>query len=214
MITLRRQVELETIFLLAMIAAGSVFFAIYRNNNYQPQFSIVSTVPSSSLVSSEIVSPKVTISSQISPDGVKKVVMKVTENSDGTKTYDISTADENGANEQYIFSKILIASDNLRIPFNAWSPDDKYFFIQGSIDGNKSVMAFNVSGAPFANAETFLDVTNLFTQKNTGNNFDEATGWASETLIIINTRKPEGEKGFSYWFEVPSKAVIQLSTEF
>lgn len=213
MITVRRQLELETVFLISIAAVVSLFFVVYKNNNSQSKFNIISSIPSMS-IPAEAVTPEVTVSSQISPDGTKKAIMKVTENNDGTKTYDFSTANENGANEQYIFSKILNASDNLRIPFNTWSPDDKYFFIQGNIGGSKNVLVFSATGAPFSENEPYLEAVSLFTQKNTGNNFDEATGWASETLIVINTKKPEGEKGFSYWFEIPSRQIIQLSTEF
>lgn len=212
MVITRRQIELETIFLVTLAAGISLFFVV-RKNNYQPQFSIASGVPSMS-IQAEVVSPKITVSSQISPDGTKKVIMKVTENSDNTKTYDFSTADENGANEQHVFTKILNLGESMSIPFNTWSPDDKYFFIQENLAGDKSAFVFKATGEPFVGTEKYLDATDSFSKANTGNNFDIATGWASETLIIINTKKPDGEKGFSYWFEVPSKAIIQLSTEF
>lgn len=211
MITVRRQLELETIFLIAMTAAVSLFFVAYRNNNFRTQFNIVSSIPSAP---AEAVTPEITVSSQISPDGTKKVIMKTTQNTDNTKTYELLTSDENGANEQYIFTKILNSSDSMTIPFNTWSPDDKYFFIQGNIGGSKKVLVFSAVGIPFSENEPYFEAVSLFAQKNTGNNFDEATGWASETLIILNTKKPDGSKGFSYWFEVPSKAIIQLSTEF
>lgn len=213
MVITRRQIELETIFLV-MLAAGISLFFVIRKNNYQSRFSIASGIPSSISVPTEAISPKVTISSQISPDGAKKVLMKITENSDNTSTYDFSTADENGANEQNVFTKILDSSKNMTIPFNTWSPDDKYFFIQENLGNNKKIYVFEANGALFLQGEPFLNLTDEFVKKNTGNNFDEATGWASETLIIINTKKPDGKKGFSYWFEIPSKAIIQLSTEF
>ncbi len=211
MITVRRQLELETVFLITIAAAFSLFFAMKKN--YQPQFSIASGMPSVQ-VSTEVVSPKITVSSQISPDGTKKVVMKITENSDNTKTYDFSTMDENGSNEKPVFTKTLDLESSMTIPFNTWSPDNKLFFVQGNIGNNKSVFAFRATGAAFSGTEVYFNVTDLFNQKNTGNEFSEATGWASETLIIINTKKPDDTKGPSYWFEIPSKAIIPLSTEF
>ncbi|MBF8250010.1 MAG: hypothetical protein HW400_611 [Candidatus Levybacteria bacterium] len=213
MVITRRQVELESVFLITATAAISLFFVIQRNNSYRPQFSLASNT-SSLQIQTELIAPKVTISSQITPDGTKKVIMKVTENSDNTKTYEFSTADENGANEQYIFTKILDLTKSMTIPFNTWSPDNQYFFIQENAPDNKSVFVFKATGATFAEGVTFLDATDLFGKAATGNNFQEATGWASESLIIINTLKPDNTKGPSYWFEVPSKAIIQLSTEF
>lgn len=211
MVITKRQVELEAIFLLTAVAAISLFFVL-KNNNYRMQFNLAS-VPVMP-VQAEVVSPKVIISSQISPDGKKKVMMKITENSDKTKTYDISTADENGANVQFVFTKTLDETRNMVLPFNTWSPDDKYFFVQENDGSNKDVFAFKATGEPFSESDKYFDVTDLFAKRNTGNNFDVATGWASETLIIVNTLKPDNSKGPSYWFEIPSKAVIQLSTEF
>jgi hypothetical protein len=211
MITVRRQVELETVFLITMAAAVSIFF-VYKNNNSSGQFNIVSSIPPVS-APAEAIDPQVTVASQISPDGTKKVIMKATGNTDNATTYDFSTVDENGANEQFIFSKTLSSANNMVIPFNTWSPDNKYFFIQENAAGKKNVLIFDALGVPFAE-EVYLNATDLFKQKNTGNNFSEATGWASESLIIINTTKENGEKGFSYWFEVPSKAIIQLSAKF
>lgn len=212
MITIRHQIELESIFLVTMAAGVSLFFVMHKNN-YQPQFSVASGIPTVQ-APTEVISPKVTLSSQISPDGTKKVILKVTENNNDTKTYDFSVSDENGASELFIFTKTLDSSKTMTIPFNTWSPDNKYFFIQENAEGSKKILVFEGSGAPFTTGEAYLDATDLFEKQNTGNNFAEATGWASETLIIINTKKQDNTKGFSYWFELPSKAIIQLSTEF
>jgi len=211
--TTLRQIELESIFLISIVAAASLFFVVSRNNNYQPQLSIASAIPAMK-APAEVISSKVTISSQISPDGTKKAIMKVTQNPDNTSTYDFATADKNGANEKSIFTRTLDSSKSMTIPFNTWSPDNKYFFIKENAGDNKSVFAFKASGAGFSKEENYFDVTDLFKKRNTGNNFSEATGWASESLIIINTTKENGTKGPSYWFELPSKAIIPLATEF
>lgn len=213
MITVRRQLELETIFLITITAVASLFFLAYRNNNSQSNFNIVSGIPSMS-VPAEAVSPEITVSSQISPDGTRKVTMRVTENNNGTKIYEFLTADENNSGEKLIFTKTLDSLSSMSVPFNSWSPDNKYFFVRQNIGGSKGVLVFSGLGTPLTATESYFEAVEAFNQKNTGNNFDEATGWASETLIIMNTKKPDGTKGFSYWFEIPSKAIIQLSTEF
>lgn len=210
--TIRHQIELESIFLLTAVAAVSLFMVVQRNN-YQPQFTLASGLPSIS-AQAEVIVPKITIFSQISPDGLKKVIMKVTENNDNTKTYNITTADENGTNEQFVFTKTLDMSGSMTIPFNTWSPDDKYFFIQEDMETNKSILVFKASGEPFSETEKYFDATDILLKRETGDQFAIATGWASESLIIINTTKPDGSRGSSYWFEVPSKAIFQLSTDF
>ena len=207
--TTLRQIELESIFLISIVAASSLFLVVRRNN--PTQFNVGSNI-SIPIVSTE--TPSQNVFSQISPDGTKKVVMQVTRNPDNTSTYDFSAMDGNEANEQHVFSKTLDSSRSMTIPFNTWSPDNKYFFIQENAKETKSVFAFKASGAAFSDTEQYFDVTDLFEKRNTGNNFGEATGWASESLIIINTTKQDNTKGPSYWFEVPSKQIIQLSTEF
>lgn len=205
--TTLRKIELESIFLISIVAAASLFFVIQRNN----QFNVPVVSISSPLVTP---APEQNIFSQISPDGTKKVAMKVTQNSDNTSSYDFSTTDGSNANEQHIFTKTLDSSRSMRIPLNTFSPDNKYFFIQENAGDKKSIFAFQASGVAFSETEKYFNVTDLFKKRETGNNFAEATGWASESLIIINTTKEDGKKGPSYWFEIPSRAVIQLSTEF
>lgn len=212
MLTIKRQIELETVFLIAICAGISLFFVIQKNN-YKPQLTVASNTPSVQTPAEEV-APKVTVFTQMSPDGKKKVVMKVTENNDATKTYAFSTANQDGTDEQFVFSKTSDLQKDMTIPFNTWSPDDKYFFVQEISNDSKNIYVFSATGAQFSTGETYLDLTDLFAKANTGNNFNQATGWASESLIIVNTTKENNSEGPSYWFEIPSKAIIQLSTKF
>ena len=200
------QIELESFFLISIVAAGSLFLVI-RNN--QTQFS-VGTV-SSPLVT-ETIEEKTY--SQISPNGENTVVMEVVSNENNTYTYSFYAADGEGNDRKFVFEKTLDDEKNMIVPYNTWSSDNKYFFVQENSDGKTSIFAFKATGEPFSETEKYFDVTDLFGKKETGYTFDEATGWASESLIVINTKTENNEKGPSYWFEVPSKAVIQLSTKF
>lgn len=205
--TASRQIELESIFLISIIAVASFFFVVSRNNQFNvPVVLVNSPLPTPA--------PKEYIFSQISPDGTKKLIMKIDSNKDDTRTYSFYVIGEKGGNEQFIFSKTLDMTKTMTIPYNTFSPNNQYFFIQENTASGKSIFAFKASGETFSKEEKYFDVTDLFRKKNTGNNFNEATGWASESLIIINTAKEDNTKGHSYWFEVPSKQIIQLSTEF
>ena len=205
--TTLRQIELESIFLISIVAASSLFFVVQRNN----QFNVPVVSINSPLVTP---APEQSVFSQISPDGTREVIMKIVQNKDDTQTYSFYTTDDLGINEQLIFSKTLDMTKNMTIPYNTWSPNNQYFFIEENTASGKNIFAFKASGEEFSQEEKYFDVTDLFRKKNTGNNFSEATGWASESLIIINTTKEDGKKGSSYWFELPSKAIIQLATEF
>ena len=208
-----RKIELESIFLISIVAAASLFFVLQKNNQGLFNSSGVRIGSINSPVSTS--TPQQDVFSQISPDGTKKVVMKIVHNKDDTKTYSFYTSDNSGdGNEKFIFEKTLDTSVYMTIPFNTWSSNNQYFFIQENAVSGKSILAFQASGEQFSDTEKYFDVTEIFKSKETGNNFAEATGWASESLIIINTKKEDGTKGPSYWFEVPSKAVLILATEF
>ena len=214
--TIRHQIELETISFVILAAFISSFFVLRSNQNFQQQFHInfpIIAGNSTQNVITPISNPvsKVDTASQISPDGTKMLIMKTTHNIDGTLTYVISAADGSGLNEKQLYTTKVKGSENMSVPFNAWSPDNKYLFVHKN--GNDALV-FRATGEPIASGQTYFDVGDLFREQNKKDMFSEATGWASETLLIVNTVKADNTKGSSYWFEVPSKAIIQLSSEF
>lgn len=209
-------VEAEAISFISIAAVVSMVMVIHNNQNNQQKFHVLTPVVENNNAQASTL-PTITpvpaeeTTSQISPDGSKKIVLRTTHNTDGTLTFNISTTDDSGGNEQQVYTLTLPGTESMHIPFNTWSPNNRYFFL---VKDNTDAMVFNASGASFANDQPFLDATDTFNQRATGNTFSEATGWASDTLVIINTTTPDNAKGPSYWFEVPSKAVIRLATEF
>lgn len=214
--TTRHVLEWDILFLLSCSVIGGIVFAMSFNHKPNIRSSLSFPVmqnfpnPSSTLVPT----PKIETSSQISPDGSKNLAMKMIINNDTSKTYTFTTSDTTTANQQSIYSAILSNTENMSIPFNTWSPDNAYVFVQHMTASGSGVLVMKANGQPLTGGEQYLDVKPLFTAKITENTYQEVTGWASETLLIVNTKRQDGSKGPSYWFEVPSKAIIQLSTEF
>lgn len=153
------------------------------------------------------------IMSQISPDGTKLLTMAVTSNKNLTKTYTFSTANSDNINQVQIYS-VIYGVDSMSIPFNTWSPDDKYIFINHISGKGNEALVFRADGSPLDSTDSFLNATQVFGSKISGDIYYETTGWASPTLLIINTKKADGTKSTSYWLEVPSKAVIPLASQF
>lgn len=148
------------------------------------------------------------------PDGTKKLIMRTKRSPDGSRIYTFLTADIDGNNEQLIFTKPISADSptTMAIPYNAWSPGtEKYVFVEEHTATGASYLVLNTSGKLFPNQEHHLDVTALFKEKNIPYTFQNATGWASPTLLIFRTTTDTGAKGPSYWFEVPSLAFLQLA---
>lgn len=212
--------KLENIFLITVAALSGLFLAFIVNKN-MPLLKTNATTPAiytdalPTPVPTEIPAPKESTASEISSDATKKVILKTIENKNQTSTATLYTQDGEGENLRIIFTKTLEKDKSITIPYNTWSPDNKYFFIQENTPSGPEIKVFNALGESFEDGEAYLGLTNLFRKKETGNNFKEATGWGSETLIIVNATPPDDNTRLtSYWFEVPSKAVIQLSTIF
>ncbi|MCL5114060.1 MAG: hypothetical protein M1372_02745 [Patescibacteria group bacterium] len=214
-------IEQDTIFLLAVSIIAGVVFAAYFNHkpNIRFSFSLPSVQNFQKSASTSAPTPtlaslqKTETFSQVSPDGAKKLVMTVTTNKNKSKTYIFTASGETSATPS-IYAMALPDKESMSIPFNTWSPDGAYVFIQHNTSSGSGVLVVKGNGQPFEGGQQYLDVSALFAAKNTGNIYQEATGWASETLLILNTTQPNGSKGSSYWFEAPSKGIIQLSTEF
>jgi hypothetical protein len=153
--------------------------------------------------------PKVETSSQISPDGKMNLIMRVTSNDDGTFSYEFSTQ-ETGFPKTVVY-KTTADSKLFSVPFNAWSPHDKYFFIYKG--GSSNALVFRADGEPFSEADPFIDLASVFNSKFENIAIKEVTGWADPALIVFNKEEGDGKKQ-SYWLEIPSKAIIPLSTNF
>lgn len=212
--TIRHQIELDMVLLLVAASVGIVFAMYYNNKSkISSSFSVPVMQDFQKQLATPAPAPKVETSSQESPDGTKILTMTVT-TKDTSKTYAFTTSDAANTNQQSIYSITLSGKESMSVPFNTWSPDNKYVFLIHNTTTGSEALVMKDNAQPFAEGEQYFNVTTLFTAKNTGNTYQETTGWASETLLIVNTTLQNGSKGSSYWFEVPSKAIIQLSTEF
>lgn len=214
----------ETFFLVAICIAAGTFLAFYTR--FKPASNTTSNMPVIQAQKTEDTglfilptpteAPAVELSSaeQISSDGSKKLILTKETNPDKTSVFTLTSQDSTGENSRVIFTKKLPAGSGITIPFNTWDPQNKYFFIREYSPEKTEIKVYTALGEPFANDELFLDLTGTFKLRNTGYNFQEATGWGGYSLIVFNTTNQANEQGSSFWFEVPNKAVIQLSTLF
>lgn len=211
--TTKRQIELETIPFIILIIVISSFLVWESNQNSKMQLSTASPINTSHKTVALAPNPvlKVDTVSEMSPDGTKKLTMKTTHNPDGTLAYLFTSSDQLGANEAQVYTTRLKPPQSISIPFNAWSPDNRYLFIQKE---NGDALVFKATGEEIVPGQKYFDVGDLFLASSKKDIYQETTGWASPTLLIVNTTTQNNTKGSSYWFEVPSKAIIQLASEF
>lgn len=142
-------------------------------------------------------------------DGIATLILERTINkNDQTQIYSFKTADASSP----IFTKTVSLSTSMALPANSWSPGNKYVFIEEKNEqGERNYLVLKASGEPVAKDQPYYNVGALFTAKKIKYILSEATGWASPTLLILTTKKDQENSGPSFWFEIPSKAFLQLS---
>ncbi len=142
----------------------------------------------------------------LSPDG--KVVLTVKEEkskSSLTETFSISKV---GDTPVQIYSKTMPLGSSIAVPYNTFSPDDKYIFLKES-----SPSATGYYSLPTKGGDPVY-FTDEFSARYPEFKVTDVTGWGGLGLIIINVDKAVGGQGPSFWFEVASGAFIRLSDRF
>lgn len=137
-----------------------------------------------------------------SPDGTAALVVKQKKQAETTtQTYLIK--DKEGKVSQ-VFSKTLGNGTVLSVPFNTFSPDNKYIFLKEIALENTRF--FVLPGE--------VDFSTQFEQKYPMYDIADVTGWAGVTLIIINTKEEDGTTGPSFWYDVSNGSFTRLSSRF
>ena len=113
-----------------------------------------------------------------------------------------------------IFTKELNKSQDLLIPYNTWSPDNKYLFLKETTPTTNNYYVLTASGAPLKEEVKYVNIQELFSQKQPDYSITDVTGWADPNLIVGNTKSNKEGRLVSFWFEVSSQVFIQLSTYF
>ena len=150
----------------------------------------------------------------LSPDGKFDLTMK-DETNQNSQIYTFSVTDTSSGLVKELFTKTTALDDVLSAPLNAFSPDDKFIFLKEANNGAADYYVLNASGALFSDGSQTRDISAPFATKYSSNYVvSDITGWAAPTLVVINTNKVDGNIGPSFWFDVPSKSFIPLSTRF
>lgn len=188
----------------ALLGFGVLFIAVLLLIQYQDGNMPQKIVPS--------VTPTPIQDKEVhSADGKMNLVM-VQDKKDGVKTYTFIASDLSGKNKKTLFSKTVEASASMLLSPNSWSPNNKYVFLQEKEGESIKTFVFKASGEPFTNGLQYLDVRALFEEHKTKYTLKDATGWDAPELLHVTTMLDANTKGPSYWFEIPSKAFLQLAT--
>lgn len=140
-----------------------------------------------------------------SPDGKIYLTSKKEKTENGTRyTYLFSTSPD--GEKTQIFEKEVPAETTISVPFNTFSPDNKYIFLKEST--SEKTTYFVVAGGKE------LDISSAFEAKYKDYKITDVTGWGGPSLVVVNADKASGGQGPSFWFEVGNGGFIQLSNRF
>lgn len=210
---MKKTPPIAIVLILLMIVMTSYSFMILFFQTTQPRHSSVSLASPDQVQAFE---PTSSSSSWISPDGSVSLKIDLNYDSEDSKTYTVSVHPElKEQADQLIFSKTVSAEVSYQVPYNTWSPDNKYFFLKEVSGGDEQILVFKADGEPFRNGQSILNLTEFFAEKLPQFSLKEVTGWASPTLLIANAHgSDEQTDGPSFWFEVTSTSFIRLSGNF
>lgn len=151
--------------------------------------------------------------SQIAPDGKFTLWLSLRSVSQAETQYQLFVEDVQTSERNLVYTENFTDESKFFIPFNTWSPGNKFFFIKQVRADGEHFLVFNADGTAFEQGP-YLDITNFYKEAEIDFDLDDVTGWAAPTLLLVLTINKDMEKGPSYWFEVPSKKFIRLSTQF
>lgn len=113
-----------------------------------------------------------------------------------------------------IYEKEELSSHKLEIPYNTWSPDNKYVFLKESTPTLNNYYVFSTTGNPVSDNAQQVNIQELFSQKLPDYKITDVTGWAGPTLIIVNVSANKDGQNISFWFDVSNQSFTQLGTYF
>lgn len=193
----------KTIFITAITVILLLIVLIQLKNNKRQTVRTSAAPP--------VVIPTIDKSSNVmdSPDGT----MSLTLDKNGS-TYSVFISLFSTSSKNKIFYKVEGDAQKLEIPYNTWSPDNKYVFLKEKTASGDNYFVLQSSGNLFSNGSLAVEIRELFQKNILGYTIEDVTGWGGQNLLIINTRSEESGQKVSFWFETTSLTFIQLGTYF
>ena len=147
-----------------------------------------------------------------SGDGVMSLVMTRQKQVDGSSNYSFKVVLRGDKSERKILETSLTQGEEMEVPENTWSPDNKQVFLLEKGVGVTKYFVYKADGSKYKNGAEFLEVSELWEKNKNKYALVGITGWEGNDLLRVITQKENGEKGPSFWFVISSRSFIQLRT--
>lgn len=202
--------RLKTVLLILFLASAALFYVFFSEVHKEKKVvdykvPINTPAPVNAMEDDPI--------SVVSPD--KKVEISINRVDDKTSThYSLSVTDKSTNLTKTIFTKTVPPGVVITVPFNTFSPDNKFIFLKEMGDGYSKHFVLSLSGRDIVQGSQTIDIEPEFAEKYPDFKITDVTGWGGINLIVVNTDKIEGGIGPSFWFDIGSSSFIRLSTRF
>jgi hypothetical protein len=204
---------------IAIFITASIIFALsmgYINRAQNPPIPIQIESIEPKIVVLE--SPKPIVSkmkqaitaNQVNPDASYNLRL-ISKNEGDYFSYSLSYSKKDADTENTIYTETFNENTKLSIPFNTWSPDNKYVFLKSEDSVLTDYLVYKITDNQAKNP---IRITKIFREKYQDYVIKDVTGWAAPSLLILVTTNSSDEVGPSFWFNVTSQTFTQLSTKF
>ena len=203
-----KRLEIESILLILLGGVMGILTVTIFNPSFKYKFfpvvlpSVFAPTPTPTPSNLPVITQTTSVDS---PDSLESVVLEKT-TKEGENNYSLYVLNKEDNFKIFLFSKKTELNFDISIPFNTWSPDNRFVFIK---EPRKTFLVWDTEGE-----EQSSNVSELFKAKYEDLILADVTGWAAPDLLIVNTKTEAGDIGPSLWFDVKSKSFIALSTRF
>lgn len=196
--------KVKTAFFITTITAIAVFVVVQLNNK-KSQTILTSAAPPINVTPIQLE----TFDVMDSPDGTKTLTIEK-----NGQFQTIFTSSKTDGQKIQIYKEETLGSNKLEIPYNTWSPDNVYFFLEEKNPTFNNYFVFQSTGDLFPNNLPYVSIHELFNKNLPDYLIEDMTGWGGINLIVINAKNTTDNRKVSFWFDVPSQSFIQLGTYF
>jgi hypothetical protein len=149
-----------------------------------------------------------------SPDGKYALQMRNGHETGGTilQTFYITSLENETPIK--IFSNLSPSDNLISVPYNTFSPTNKYVILKYKKSSENKYMVLRTDGKDILTDSTPVEITERFNEKFPDYAITDITGWGGYTVIVVNTNTKDGKTGPSWWFDMSNLSFIRLSTRF
>ncbi|HET9947058.1 MAG TPA: hypothetical protein VFQ63_03275, partial [Patescibacteria group bacterium] len=190
--TLRHEIEtILFIFLASMISTIAIIWLHRPQPQNIPPFHVVipiqESLPTATPTPNPVSAPVVSFTDQTSSDGTQKLTMRTVQTGN-MRAYTFTVSNLTTNTDRVILSENGATNSSYLVPFNAFSTDNAYVYLEKKDAQTNHFFVFKTSGESFPNGQEYLDITTRFTDYTSNYQLADVTGWGSSTLLVVNTK--------------------------